>query len=312
MDVLKKPSILEANIIYMVLGFALLTIGSIVQVREIYSGLLITEYIIILLPNILFIKIMGYSLKDVLRLNKVTLKQILYTFLIMIFAYPIAVFLNMIVMTILNTFSSAVPTTVPLPTSYKEYIVGLFVIALAPGICEEVMFRGTMMKAYDRLGYKKSIIITAILFGLFHFNIMNFIGPAFLGIILGIIVHKSNSLFSSIIGHTINNGIALSLGYVITKYSPAIDEMGVADNIIPEKTQILITLIALGFIALLCLSIVIFLLKKFPTTELFVQTDSSDLLVVNTEKYSRIKYAPVLVIVIIFLVLNSMLLFFPV
>lgn len=309
MDVLKKPSILEANIVYMVLGFALLTLGSLVQAREIYSGLLITEYIIILLPNILFLKIMGYSLKDVLRLNMISIKQIIYTILIMIFAYPVAVFLNMIVMTIVNAFSSAIPTTVPLPTNFNEYVLGLFVIALGPGICEEVMFRGTMMKAYDGLGYKKSIVITAILFGLFHFNIMNLIGPTFLGIVLGILVHKSNSLFSSIIGHTINNGLALSLGYGLSNYSSKIDEMVAVDNIIPEKTQMIFTLILFGLMALFCFSILLFLLRKFPVTKSTILIEDS---VVHTGKYNTIKYTPVFIIIITFLVLNSILLFFPV
>ena len=189
---------------------------------------------------------MGYSLKDVLRLNKITTKQIVYTVLIMISAYPIAVFLNMIVMVILNTFSSAVPTTVPLPTNLKEYLFSIFVIALAPGICEEVMFRGTIMIAYDSLGVKKSIIISSILFGIFHFNIMNLIGPIFLGMILGILVHKSNSLFSSIIGHTINNGMAVTLGYWIIKYSSSIDQMPVVENLMSEKVQILIMLELVG------------------------------------------------------------------
>ena len=176
----KKPSLGEVNLVYLVLGFALLIIGYLVQSKEIYSGLLITEYIIILLPNILFLKLRGYELKRVLRLNSISFMQFIFIFLIMIFAYPVAIFLNAIFLAIINSFSSALPTSIPIPTTTIEYLIGLFVIAIAPGICEEVMFRGTMMSAYDTLGYKKSILITAILFGLFHFNIMNLIGPIFL------------------------------------------------------------------------------------------------------------------------------------
>ncbi len=75
------------------------------------------------------------------------------------------------------------------------------------------MFRGVILNAYNKLGYRKSIIITGVLFGLFHFTILNFVGPAILGIIFGIMVYKTNSLYSSIIAHTVNNGIALTIGY---------------------------------------------------------------------------------------------------
>ena len=56
MEELKRPSILEANSLYFILGVLLLFLGSYVQSREIYSGLLITEYIIILIPNLIFLK----------------------------------------------------------------------------------------------------------------------------------------------------------------------------------------------------------------------------------------------------------------
>lgn len=115
MEEVKRPSILEANSLYFVLGVLLLFLGSYVQSREIYTGLLITEYIMILIPNIIFIRLKGLSLKSTLRLNKINLKQIIYIGLIMLFSYPIAVFLNAIVITILNLFGDTVASSVPIP-----------------------------------------------------------------------------------------------------------------------------------------------------------------------------------------------------
>src|SRR5690606_32129033 len=131
------------------------------------------------------------------------------------------------------------------------------VIAIAPGICEEVMFRGTISKAYESLGYRKSIIITAILFGIFHFNIMNLVGPIFLGIILGILVYKTNSLYASIIGHAINNGIALSIGFLVTKFA-AIEDVSTEGMILPENMQFLITLLFFGVLAFISVIVLFF------------------------------------------------------
>lgn len=309
MDELKRPSIFEANMVYFILGFALLFIGYIVQSREIYSGLLITEYIIILLPNLLYLKFRGYSLKEVLRLNPISLKQIVYVILIMIFAYPVAIFLNAVVLSIINSFSDTLPTTVPLPTNILEYFIGMFVIALAPGICEEVMFRGTMKSAYDRLGHTKSIIITAILFGIFHFNIMNLVGPIFLGIILGVLIHKTNSIYASILGHILNNGIALTIGFLITNNSDFIDEMANDSPMFPEKTQMLITLVTLGVLATISMSVVYILLKKIPSTNKYLDINEYTEILFKEDKMEPVKYAPLIVIFVAFIILNFNILF---
>ena len=91
------PSPNGVNILYLALGLAFLIIGGYAQNRDLFAGILITEYLIILVPNLLFLKLRGYSLKKVLRLAPISFKQGIFTVLTMIFAYPMAVFLNYIV-----------------------------------------------------------------------------------------------------------------------------------------------------------------------------------------------------------------------
>jgi len=306
----KKPSLAEVNLVYLVLGFALLIIGYLVQSKEIYSGLLITEYIIILLPNILFLKLRGYKLKRVLRLNSLSFMQFIFIILIMIFAYPVAIFFNAIFLAIINSFSSALPTSIPIPTTSIEYLIGLFVIAIAPGICEEVMFRGTMMSAYDTLGYKKSILITAILFGLFHFNIMNLIGPIFLGVILGSLVHKTNSIYASILGHTLNNAIALTIGFAITKFSDQINDMASTTQVYSDNTQMIMSLVVFGVLAFVSSIVLVFLFKKMPTNESVHDSFDYSGIVFKPERFKILKYVPIIIIIVTFLFLNIRMLFY--
>ena len=306
----QKPNIFEANILYLILGFFLLFLGYLAQSREIYSGLLITEFILIFLPNIIFLKVRGYSLKYVLRLNRISFKQILYIFGIMIFSYPIAVFINAMFLAIINNFSSALPTTVPIPANTGEFILGFFVIAITPGICEEVMFRGTISKAYDNLGYRKSILISAILFGFFHFNIMNLVGPIFLGVILGILAHKANSIYASMLGHTLNNGIALSLGYLMTKLMPLIEESSSDELMMTDNIQFIISLLFFAIIAAVCLSILLILLRNFPESKVYDDSLYLGELTFGRDKYIFVKYIPIVVVFITFVILNFRLLFY--
>lgn len=308
MERLRKLGIFETNLLFMILGFGLLFIGYMVQSREIYSGLLITEYILILLPNILYLLFRRYSVKEVIKLNSISIKQIAYSIIIMVFAYPIAVFVNVIVLTLISSFSTALPTTVPLPTTSSEFIKGLFVIALAPGICEEVMFRGTLMSAYDRYGHVKSIIITSILFGVFHFNIMNLAGPIFLGLVLGTLRYKTNSILSPMIGHTINNSIALTIGYFATNYSSDIEGLANESLELGSNLELLISLLSMGLLALLSFGIMMFFLKRMP--ESHRGSNSWEFVNEFKEPPAIMKYIPVLIIALVFIVLNIGLLFF--
>ena len=299
-----RPSILGVNILYLLLGLLLWFAGSIVQSREVYSGLLITEYIIILLPNLIYLKSKGFSLKNVLRLNTISLKQMLYVCLITIFSYPVAIFLNGIVMAIISIFTDVVPNGVPLPNNAPMYLLSIFVIAVAPGICEEVMFRGTIMSAYGRLGKKKAIIYSAILFGLFHLNLHNLIGPTFLGIILGITAYKTNSIYSSMLGHALNNGIAMTIGYFATKAQSNSIGNEVPAFEISYQLQLVMGLAMIGIFAILSACILVKLLKKLPPSEMVIEEIED-----HANKTKVIHYLPIVGVLIMFILINAYYLF---
>lgn len=298
MERLEKPSILEANVLYLLIGILFMIIGSIVQSREIYSGLLITEYLILLLPNLMYLKLRGFSLKKVLRLNKISFKQIGYIVLITIFAYPIAVFFNFIMIMFLTHFSEPLTETIPMAETSMMYLYSLFVIALAPGICEEVMFRGTIMSAYGSLGKKKAIIYSAILFGLFHFNLQNLLGPIALGIILGMTVYKTNSIYASMIGHTLSNGIAVTIGYIATKGMGSLSGEEMPAFEIPNSIQMLITLIILGGFAILSIFILKKLIKNLPAGK----EDSPEEPIYYENR--AIHYIPLVLVLVMFIFIN--------
>lgn len=294
-----KPSIFSVNVLYLVLALLLIFVGFMVQSQRLYTGILVTEYALILIPNIIFIKMKGLSLKRVLRLNGFSIKQLLYTVLIVLFSYPIAVFFNMIVLNVINLFTDFLPTTVPIPMTSGEFWISFLIVAVTPGICEEVMFRGTMLSAYESIGYKKGVIITGLLFGIFHFNIANLVGPAFLGIVLGFVAIKSNSIYLPIIGHTLNNTIALVIGYFTTRYTEQLDNIdSTLDNeVISETMTVMISTIVIGLIALLCGLVIYRLIKNFPTnyriSGMYGATNRSSL-----------SYIPVAIVIVIFLALT--------
>lgn len=294
----KNPSVTDTNFLFLVIAVLLLTLGSWVQSKDTYIGLIITEYLIILFPVVYYLNRRGYNLKEFLRLNRLTLKQIKYIVLIVIFSYPIAVFLNYIGILFLSRFGRIMPNPIPIPSNIKEYLLSFIVIALTPGICEEVMFRGMIMRTYEVYGRKKAIILSAVLFGLFHFNLQNLLGPIFLGLMFGVLVSKTKSLLSSIIGHIVNNTVALTIGFLSN------DIQKVSTDIMPDTSVIAYGSFVLGIIALLFWLIVRKLLISFPvdTNEAYMLDEEDGAISSIKTGMSIIDIIPIAIIIIIFLV----------
>ncbi|MDY0236732.1 MAG: type II CAAX endopeptidase family protein [Gudongella sp.] len=310
------PTVNNVNILFLIVGILLLVVGASAQRYNLYSGILITEYLLILLPNIAFLKFKKFSLKKVLKLNRLSLKQMIFIFFIMLFAYPVAVFLNFIMLAMVTSISEAMPIGVPIPDNFTDYILGLFVVAITPGICEEVMFRGTLQNAYSKFGEKKGLIITSILFGIFHFNLLNLLGPIFLGIVLGIILIKTNSLYGSILGHILNNGFAMTIGYLLLKLTKNLELLTKDVPLIDNSIQMVLTAVILASLALFSFIGLYILLKNLPVTkseELDILEENEDLDLMKDEIVSfeetieineRIMWSPIVIIAGIFIYSN--------
>lgn len=106
----------------------------------------------------------------------------------------------------------------------------LLLVALAPAIAEEVLFRGVMQKLITQMVKNGWIaaLITAVIFSILHFQFLGFMPRALLGFLLGAIYFATGSLWLSIAAHFLNNGLQVVLIYLyqakMTKYDATADE----------------------------------------------------------------------------------------
>ena len=91
--------------------------------------------------------------------------------------------------------------------SWKVFLA----IALLPGICEELLFRGFLIRFFEKFSVRWAVVISAILFAAFHLDPFNFISVLLLGLLLGYLAVRSGSIYSSMFSHLINNGMAFAL-----------------------------------------------------------------------------------------------------
>jgi membrane protease YdiL (CAAX protease family) len=92
-------------------------------------------------------------------------------------------------------------------------LFGLFNVAVVPAFCEEVMFRGYLMRALERSwGILVAVVVSGFLFGMFHLQLPNLLPLATIGIVLALMTWLSGSIWPAVLAHFINNGAAVLLG----------------------------------------------------------------------------------------------------
>ncbi len=97
--------------------------------------------------------------------------------------------------------------------------ITIFMMSILPAIGEEWLFRGILQRELADLFRNKhiAIIVTAILFSAIHMQFLTFLPRFFLGIILGYLFVLSGNLWLSVIGHFVNNFMAIMAMFALTK-----------------------------------------------------------------------------------------------
>jgi len=129
-----------------------------------------------------------------------------------------------------SDYNSGVESIISL-NSFSEYLFALFILALLPAICEETLFRGGLQNFLTRSTKMPwlSIIIVSILFSLAHWSYYGFLSRFFLGIILGLLYQYSGKIWLNILGHFLNNAIAITALYYFTQQGKSLKD-AINDN----------------------------------------------------------------------------------
>ncbi len=102
--------------------------------------------------------------------------------------------------------------------SYKlnspgKYLISLISLAVIPAICEELIFRGVIVNGLKSKGTTFAIILSSIMFSMFHFSASQLIYPFCFGLILSIVYLRTQNIIFPIILHFTNNALSLSIQY---------------------------------------------------------------------------------------------------
>lgn len=96
-------------------------------------------------------------------------------------------------------------------SSGESLLLVVGVTVLAP-LGEELLFRGYLMRVMGaRYGSALAVLITSVLFALFHFNPASVIALFALGVVFGLLRVWTGSIVPSMLAHAIQNGVASAM-----------------------------------------------------------------------------------------------------
>jgi sodium transport system permease protein len=89
----------------------------------------------------------------------------------------------------------------------------LFLFALTPAVCEELLFRGILLRGLlGRASPAAAIAAGAVMFALFHVDLYRLLPTGVMGALLSFIAWRSGSVAPSMLAHFVNNAILMALG----------------------------------------------------------------------------------------------------
>ena len=142
------------------------------------------------------------------------------------------------------------------PNSWAEGGLIILIVAIVPALCEETMFRGFIQRSFEfKMKPFWAALITALFFGLYHFNPYDLIPLIALGFFFGYASYTSNSILVPMFLHFLNNFTAVMMYFIL-------GDKKLLDNT-PDPNVDLKSAFVMLFILLILFIGVIYLIKRF-------------------------------------------------
>ena len=121
-----------------------------------------------------------------------------------------------------------------------ELLLGLLVIAVIPGIGEELVFRGLVQNHVFRItkNVHLAIWLGALLFSLFHLQFFGLVPRMFLGVMFGYLYYFSGNIVYPMVAHFFNNGFTLVMLYL---YQIKVVDYNIEDTETLAWTQVVLS-----------------------------------------------------------------------
>lgn len=123
------------------------------------------------------------------------------------------------------------------PRTTGQLWVMLVSVAVVPALCEEFLFRGLLLPAFETRGQKQAVLVSGLMFALLHARMAALPSHLLLGIMLGWLAVSTGTIFAPMLFHAVYNGWILAMAYLATKVQTGAAEAASALPTLAESLQ---------------------------------------------------------------------------
>ena len=166
----------------------------------------------LIVPVLIYLNKTGAPILDSLRINIISKKTASAVLILSLGAMVISDEINILIEKIIPAPESFLQLEALLtPENPISMIILIITIVILAPVGEELLFRGFLQKFLEKTwgDVTKAILISSLFFAAIHFNPYWLIQIYFLGILLGYIAWKTESVIPAIIFHVVINGSSL-------------------------------------------------------------------------------------------------------
>lgn len=181
-------------------------------------ALLFAETVTIV-PALIFLHLRKYPFREVLRLQPVSGRllgvSVVIGFALAFIGDEIERLMHAVLPLppeIESLFSPEMMKAMLTANNLGEWILLVLSTVIFAGLFEEMLFRGLLQNAFEeRMDITRAVLATAVVFSFVHFNPYWVVPIAILGVFLGVLAWKSNSILPGAVVHGVNNAVALAV-----------------------------------------------------------------------------------------------------
>lgn len=212
------PSFRGTVALYIFSNLLFLVSGYLLQSFDLLTILIITELVFIAGPALLYTIWKNYDLSRTFSITPISFKTVLLVIITTCAAFvPVAVIAKLQELLFPPSENyQEIWKTILYEFHQVPFIFTFFLMAILPGVCEELLFRGFLLQGIrKKYSDTVAIVIVGFLFGAIHLDLYRFFMLSLLGMLFGYMVVKTGSIFTGIVAHSTNNGIIALLSYAI-------------------------------------------------------------------------------------------------
>lgn len=245
-----KLSLLPMHLLFLAMAITFIILGSILQGWNFKIGILATEFGMLVLPASIFMLVKRQSIREQFKFKTPKPMDLLKVVIAGLCFVPVAGLLNSVINLWIVYGLKITPPQIPLEEGVLGPLITFLIVAATPGFCEEFFFRGMLLTEYEkRMSAFQAALVTAILFGVFHYNIMNLFGPIALGLMFAWLMQVTGSIWTAMLGHMVNNTFAVVMLYATANVNQSQNMETFAAFGQYWPLMIMVTLIVLSIVA---------------------------------------------------------------